>query len=417
MNNFRDYFAAFTYGYQLPPGRQFFRQIQSPSSPCLPSLPEPEKRYYARWVDRPGMLIDPDQLKKHIEDRFYPFRSGAIQRDKGQILHKCNMCPFKLRYTPQTNGQYQEQIDQKNMQHCHNGQRTLAPNMWKLPPNITRALSPSLVSQKKKTSTQQAQTKSHKEKADSGNLKTATFTTTLAPSIVANEGQHSQSSGATSATTSSFKETIDKLTIQMTATQRQLNDVHDSWQKQTVELASNQSEIVQLQNEIERLTTSAQEVQQQSKNEVIVHKTYEQNEINHLKTSLQEVRQELLDKQREIDQLTTRQQSTNKVHSLMDNETNNHEAIQLDYPQTTRGSIPIGHAEYVMLNPEQWLNDNLINFWMKWYVPHLSSTKLYFIFKNSPSPSFTSQKDFERRTQDRQQSSLFHISLLHSTKH
>jgi predicted RNase H-like nuclease (RuvC/YqgF family) len=75
----------------------------------------------------------------------------------------------------------------------------------------------------------------------------------------------------------------------MTATQRQLNDVHDSWQTQTVELASNQSEIVQLQNEIERLTTSAQEVQQQSKNEVIVHKTYEQNEINHLKTSLQEV--------------------------------------------------------------------------------------------------------------------------------
>jgi hypothetical protein len=48
--------------------------------------------------------------------------------------------------------------------------------------------------------------------------------------------------------------------------------------------------------------------------------------------------------------------------------------------------VTIRVKDYERLDPEEWLNDSLVDFWMQWYVASLSLTKLYFILQTSPIP-------------------------------
>jgi hypothetical protein len=50
--------------------------------------------------------------------------------------------------------------------------------------------------------------------------------------------------------------------------------------------------------------------------------------------------------------------------------------------------VTIRVKDYERLDPEEWLNDSLVDFWMQWYVASLSLTKSYFILRTSPIPLF-----------------------------
>jgi hypothetical protein len=50
--------------------------------------------------------------------------------------------------------------------------------------------------------------------------------------------------------------------------------------------------------------------------------------------------------------------------------------------------VTIRVKDYERLDPEEWLNDSLVDFWMQWYVASLSLTKSSFILRTSPIPLF-----------------------------
>jgi hypothetical protein len=120
MDNVGDHFHQYGSGYQVPYIRHFSGKVRVP----------PQKRYHSKWVNK-GILINDDKLDKHMKNRF-PLSSTAIQKTKGQIIRQCRICPFKLRFIPKNNGQYQEQIDPRYPEHRH---YAWAP--WSLPTKTT----------------------------------------------------------------------------------------------------------------------------------------------------------------------------------------------------------------------------------------------------------------------------------------
>jgi hypothetical protein len=174
------------------------------------------------------------------------------------------------------------------------------------------------------------------------------------------------------------KRECELLTLKQLAstTQEQLDEVHGSWQKQCKQLKSNQTEMNSKQTEIDHLNTQLQQLTSQSQDEL----ASKQNEIN--------------SKQTEIDRLSTEvrnrpSQSPNDTGYLLELKTLPEILFTYPFEQKLRQSyIRILGVDYERLNPMQWLNDSLIDFWMQWYVPGLSWTTSYFILQTSQIPLF-----------------------------